>query len=318
VKQARSFACALALAVGSSSLDSPASGTQRAEPGQKEFSRELERIFGEHFADQGAGGDPTELEKRRAARIRRVLEIVDLGRLATLDDWDHAAVVLAYADDVEHILLGHALVVRPAIADVALSRQLLAFGFDHYLQNVGQPALFGTHIEGATVKDVLAIDDRGEPLPECLRKLFLLEPLRERGKKSGKKPSPKDLAQLAAAAKTGEPAAWLPRLRELVASGVLDSSKDWALGAELLAESQSPKDLLLAHVLCLGAAFEKHPQGQALAARSLDRYLLATGRGQLLGTVPREGGRPAEPVKLAPRVVLEGYGSLEGAREKGR
>jgi hypothetical protein len=226
--------------------------------------------------------------------------------------------MLCYADDVEHILLGHALGVRPAIADISLARRLLAFGLDHYLQNRGEPTMFGTNVESASVHEVLALDESSGPLPESLRKLFGLEPLRDRAKPTGKKPSAKELGKLATATKDADPAEWLPRVRELVASGVIESEQELALASELLSRSKEPKDLLFAHVLALCAAFEKHPQGEKLAAQSLDRYLLATGRGQLLGTIIGSEGQPTAPLKLAPRMVLEGYGLVEGAAKKGR
>lgn len=65
--------------------------------------------------------------------------------------------------------------------------------------------------------------------------------------------------------------------------------------------------MLVAHVAALAAAFRGSDEGLDLAARSLDRYLLAQGRGQLLGTVLDEEGKPGTPLRLAPEVVLRGY-----------
>ncbi len=146
----------------------------------------------------------------------------------------------------------------------------------------------------------------------------MLGPLKNRAKKAGKKPSAKELVKVLDSANQGDASTWLPRVRQIVASGALESNKDLATAAQLLMKSTEENDLLLAHVLALCAAFQKHPDGQRLATEALDRYLLASGRGQLLGTAKSAEGKVVEPVKLAPEVVLRGYGLLEPVPPKTR
>ncbi len=280
---------------------------------QKEISRELAGFLGQHFADQSL--EHAEFRRRHGERERRVLEIVQAGALASLEDWDNAAVILQYSDDVETILLAHVLAVRPAVADESQARTLVAFALDHYLGNLDKAMPFGTQSPNPTPRDVLSVDAGGQPLPERIRKEFRQNPLQGRVRSKVRKPGGKELQELVAATPETVAAA-LPRVRELVASGHLQSAEDLADAARLLLRSSDEKDLLVAHIVALCAAFEEHPAGLTLVLESLDRYLLATQRGQIFGTVKDASGALVEPIALAPEVVLRGYGLLAAAPDR--
>jgi hypothetical protein len=304
----RTWTGALALAVGAA-----AHAAQDRPPTQKEVSRELERLFGEHFEDQG-GTDEALVSRRQAERRDRVLEIVAAGQLASLEDWDHAAVILQYGIDPEDFLLAHALAIPPGIEDLSLSRQLVAATLDHYLQSTGRAEVFGTMSATPSAEGLLRIGPAGEPAPDSLRRLFQLDRLPGRGKK-GKGPPAKGLAKIPTSGPGSDPAEWLPSVRAIVAGGEIESAKDYAAAARLLLGSPEESDLLLAHVLALAAAFEEHEEGMSLAAETLDRFLIATGRGQLLESLLGAAGEPVEPRKPAPEVVLHRFaGGMEAGR----
>jgi hypothetical protein len=297
-------ACSAALALLPSAA---ASGQKVAKPAQKEISKELVQLFTAHFDDQGQAGvgDAAELARRRTARRDRVVEIVTEGGLATLDDWTHAAVVLAYADDPRDVLLAHVLSIRPAIADVGLSRHLCALSLDRYLQAIGKSDPFGTLTVDPKREQLLGFGEPPAAIPGSVRRLFGLDVLP--GKDPKRPPAPaSELKKLLAGAE-GDAAA-LARAREIVVAGTLKSGADYLGAAQVLRRGTSADDQLLAHVCALAAAFLKQAEGERIAVETLDRFLLAISKPQILGTVLDDQGRPRKPVELAPPVVCAGFG----------
>lgn len=305
--------CALALGYCAPALASAV--TQDKPVSQKEISRELERLFTEHFQDQNGITDEAELARRQKPRVARVHAIIAAGQLATLDDWDHAAVILQYSSEIEDVLLAHALVIPPGIKDISASRNLVAGTLDRYVAGLGKPEIFGTQSTPPESASLMRIGADGKAIPDSIRKLFQLDPLRDKEKKSSRAPSVKELAKLLASDLAQDSAARLARVRDIVAGGSIESARDFEMAAQILLSSSDADDLLLAHVLALAASFRGVENGLAVSATTLDRYLLATGRGQLLGTVKQDDGKLREPSKPAPEVVVRGFASAK-AMEK--
>jgi hypothetical protein len=72
------------------------------------------------------------------------------------------------------------------------------------------------------------------------------------------------------------------RVRELLDAGALKTSEDYVRAAFIFQHGETPDDYLLAHVLGL-VATKIDGSGAWIAAASLDRYLLQTGKPQILG-----------------------------------
>jgi len=287
-----------------------------AKPSQKEISKELARHFSEHFADQGqwSEANAAELQRRQAERRERVVEIVTAGWLSTLEDWDHAAVILHYGVSPEDFLLAHVLAIPPGIADISLSRNLVAGTLDHFLASIERKELFGTQTVPVVPEELARFGPAAAPLPNDLRRLFMLEPLKrkeERRAAAGGRELRKLLESLAGEAESvpeaGSTPAWLARTREIVCQGGLKSESDFSTATSLLSRSTEADDLLLAHVCALAASFRKGGAEVRPCAETLDRFLLAIGRPQVLGTATTATGTPREPVQPVPAVVLEKY-----------
>lgn len=85
------------------------------------------------------------------------------------------------------------------------------------------------------------------------------------------------MASLADAERRGQVRAMLDR-------GEVRSGTDYLRAGVILQHGDHPDDYLLAHALATAALSQGEERGARLAAASLDRYLLATGRPQIYGT----------------------------------
>lgn len=72
--------------------------------------------------------------------------------------------------------------------------------------------------------------------------------------------------------------------RALLAAGHLQSGEDFGRAAFIFQHGDSADDALLAHTLAMVALAKGHVGARWIAAASLDKYLLATGRPQVFGT----------------------------------
>jgi hypothetical protein len=307
---------AVALGPVASSPEAAPAVQKQKKAAQKELSAELARLVEADQRDQDAWTDDSrdeEFTRNQTVRRNRVMEILAAGGLGPLEDWGHAAMLLQHGDFPEDYLLAHVLALRAGQENVAFGRFLTAAAFDRFLMNIEREQVLGT--QSTSPDPSVPIPS---VLPDSLRAVFEL-PARAGGeaKKRGKAPSARELAKLLALAgaapagtTTAEEPAWLARGRELVLSGALESARDCFEAAQLLAQSSAVADLELAHVCACAACLKGHAEGHELAARTLDRLLLALGRPQCLGTATDGAGKPREPVQLAPEVVLRGYGLL--------
>ncbi len=72
--------------------------------------------------------------------------------------------------------------------------------------------------------------------------------------------------------------------RELLASGKLQSGRDFEEAAVIFQHSRKADDYLLAHTLALIALSKGDRKAIWIAAATLDRYLMAVGKPQIYGT----------------------------------
>ncbi|MGH7028715.1 hypothetical protein [Brevundimonas sp.] len=76
----------------------------------------------------------------------------------------------------------------------------------------------------------------------------------------------------------------LAEVRAMLKRGEVRSGEDFLRAGLLFQHSFQTDDYLLAHALATAALSQGEERGARLAAASLDRYLLATGRRQIYGT----------------------------------
>lgn len=76
----------------------------------------------------------------------------------------------------------------------------------------------------------------------------------------------------------------LVEVRAMLKRGEVRSGADYLRAGLIFQHSLEPDDYLLAHALATAALSQGEKRGARLAAASLDRYLLATGRPQIYGT----------------------------------
>lgn len=74
------------------------------------------------------------------------------------------------------------------------------------------------------------------------------------------------------------------RIAALLASGAVRTGQDFHYAAVVYEHGGDPADYLAAHLLAIAAIARGRAEAQQIAAASLDRYLLGTGRAQILGT----------------------------------
>jgi hypothetical protein len=94
------------------------------------------------------------------------------------------------------------------------------------------------------------------------------------------------------------------RVKQLLATGSLDSGVDYYHAAMVLQHASSPDDFLLAHDLCVIAISKGEGKAKWLAAASMDRFLVSIGRSQRFGTQfqSKKSFRPPMLVSVDPSV----------------
>lgn len=89
------------------------------------------------------------------------------------------------------------------------------------------------------------------------------------------------------------------RVKGLVAAGLISSGADYYHAAIVMQHSNEVEDILLAHDLYVIAISKGEARAKWLAAASLDRFLVRTGRPQRFGT-QFGSNHPSRPPRLAP------------------
>lgn len=306
-------ACALALSASTARAQK-----KDAKPSQKEISRELEELYDSDHQDQADPNwnEATDLEYSRRQKIRRdrVMEIVEAGMLAGLQDWDRAALLLQHGQSADDFLLAHILAIPGGIADTPFGRFLCAATLDRFLHTTGRAQIFTTQSGAADPSVYAPVEPFDDSMSQSVRTRFRLEPVRGKPavEAKTKKASARELPKLFESSRKSpageETPEWLERTRALVLAGTLESAKDFGTAARILLASSSSDDLLSAHVLALCAAFEaRSPESRVLCAETLDRFLLSIGKKQRFGSV-HEDGKPKEPYASLQEFILREYG----------
>jgi hypothetical protein len=296
--------CALALS------STPVRSGQDEPPTQKEASKELARLHADDQKDQvqWTMADDVEFTKRQKVRRDRVMQLIEWGLLDGLADWDSAAILLQHGETTEDVLLAHVLAIRSGIENRPFGRFMTGATLDRYLMFTK----YGKQIFGTQSTTAFASETTYDAYPphyvdETLRALYdagpalrLTSDAKAALKKRDKPPSPKQLKKLLPAAKQGADG-WLEEARAIARGGAMKSDRDYLLCAEVLLHSDDVDDLLMAHVCAVAALFKKKKaeNGRWLAAHTLDRFLLASGKPQKFGTVEGEDGEPAQPYDRA-------------------
>lgn len=101
--------------------------------------------------------------------------------------------------------------------------------------------------------------------------------------------------------------------RKLLEAGRLRSGPDFQRAAFVFQHGDRPDDYLLAHSLALAALARGHPEAGWIAAATLDRFLISTGRRQIYGTQTHRGvdGRSV-PQPFDEHLVPESIRAIQG------
>lgn len=100
--------------------------------------------------------------------------------------------------------------------------------------------------------------------------------------------------------------------RGLLEAGRLRSGVDFQRAAFVFQHGDRPDDYLLAHSLALAALVRGHPEANWIAAASLDRFLVSTGRRQIYGTQTQSGAEGQVPQSLDAHLVPDRLRSVLG------
>lgn len=100
-------------------------------------------------ADQAARADPASIDWKQVSpadtvRRRRTQALLDLGLLSSGDDFYHAAYVFQHGDAPDDFLKAHALAVIAIARGRRDATWIAAATLDRYLQQIGQPQIYGT------------------------------------------------------------------------------------------------------------------------------------------------------------------------------
>jgi hypothetical protein len=104
-------------------------------------------------ADQAARSNPAGIDwdvlaPQDEARRRRTRALLDAGRLLTADDFYRAAFVFQHGSAPADYLLAHVLATAAVARGHREAPWIAAATLDRYLQEIGQPQVFGTQFSG--------------------------------------------------------------------------------------------------------------------------------------------------------------------------
>ncbi len=139
---------------------------------------EMTRLFDEDQAARKiAKIDWTVVAKADAARRARTLELLNQGKLHTGADFLHAAFVFQHGDKPADYLLAHTLAMAAVKQGRPDASWIAAATLDRYLQNIGQPQVYGTQftVKGNAPATQAPMD--GKLVPDSLRRIFGVPPL---------------------------------------------------------------------------------------------------------------------------------------------
>lgn len=138
-------------------------------------------------ADQAARAQPTAIDWKvldaadKARRIR-TQALLDSGALDSGEDFYHAAYVFQHGDAPEDFLKAHALAVVAVARGKSDATWIAAATLDRYLQNIGQPQIYGTQFRHPPKEKWTQEPYRRDLLSDAIRKASGVPPLAEQDK----------------------------------------------------------------------------------------------------------------------------------------
>ncbi|MGN8000484.1 hypothetical protein ACTJKY_16120 [Sphingomonas sp. 22176] len=162
----------------------PVSAKGAAQNSDRITNAEMTAIF---KADQAARDNPANIDwealdradKERKARTQILL---DRGALNSGDDFYHAAYVFQHGEDSTDFLKAHALAVVAVARGKGEATWIAAATLDRYLQNIGQPQIYGTQFRHPPKQKWTQEPYRRDLLPDAVRRASGVPPLEEQDK----------------------------------------------------------------------------------------------------------------------------------------
>jgi hypothetical protein len=163
----RSFACAFAALLTLGTLAPVAAAAQQGV--SIADNSEIAAMFAADQSDRSAAPiDWTVVGPRDQARLSRIAELLEGGRVQTAQDFHYAAVLYEHGHNPQDYLTAHLLAVVALAKGRLQAEQLAAASLDRYLLSIGQPQILGTQFEAGPGGIVQPNYDQSA-LPESLR-----------------------------------------------------------------------------------------------------------------------------------------------------
>lgn len=167
-----------------SAIPAWAAGPAAAQDSDRTTNAEMTAIFD---ADQAARDKPATIDWKvvgAADKARRVRTqaLLDTGALDSADDFYHAAYVFQHGEAPEDFLKAHALAVVAVARGKPEASWIAAATLDRYLQNIGQPQIYGTQFRHPPKEKWTQEPYRRDLLSDAIRKASGVPPLAEQDK----------------------------------------------------------------------------------------------------------------------------------------
>jgi hypothetical protein len=144
-------------------------------------SAEMTRLFEQDQAVRRMPGkiDWTKVSAEDAERRKAARALLDASKLASADDFYHAAFVFQHGDAPEDYLLAHTLALVSIARGKAEATWIAAATFDRYLQAIGQSQVYGTQYKTPTGAEATQDPFDRKLVPDALRQALGVPALAE-------------------------------------------------------------------------------------------------------------------------------------------
>jgi hypothetical protein len=141
---------------------------------------ELAAMFDADQADRTPGPlgiDWVKVAPRDEARRLQTKALLDAGKLASGDDYFHAAFIFQHGGDPNAFLLAHVLASTAVVRGRRDAAWIAAATLDRYLQSIGQQQIYGTQYRTAPLGPTTQEPYNRTLIPDALRKIVAVESL---------------------------------------------------------------------------------------------------------------------------------------------